>query len=289
MGLLDRVERVDRRAIFLVTLLAVLVPLLHPVGLPIHPTRKVVGLYETIDALPPGSVVYLATDWDPGGAPELYPMAQAALRHLFRRDMKVIAGTLWPTGGAMTSSVLREIAAEFGKEYGTDYLDLGFKDGREVAMVSIATDIAGVYPLDVRGAPTASYPIMQDVKGFDDVALLVSFSAGYPGTKEWLQQVQRRWGITMVSCTTGVGEPELVPNFQAGQLAGLAGGLAGAAEYEKLVGVPGSATRGMDAQSLGHLAIIALIAAGNAAFLAGRRRGGARGGGAGGGETVGSR
>ena len=264
---------VDRRYIFLIILVAVLVPLLKPIGLPIEPTTKVIGLYKTIEALPEGSVVYFATDWDPGSSAELYPMAQATLRHLFKRNMKVICGTLWPTAGPLAENVLKEIAAEFGKTYGEDYVNLGFKEGREVVMVSIATDIASVYPIDYYGKPTTSYPIMADVKDFHDVALLLNISGGYPGTKEWLQQVQRRFGMKMATCTTAVSEPEYVPNFQAGQLVGLVGGLAGAAEYERLIDVPGTATRGMDAQSLGHVAIIALIVMSNVAYLARKRSG----------------
>lgn len=268
-----RIEKIDRRFIFVLMLLAVLLPLLKPVGLPIEPTPKVIGLHKAIEALPEGSVIYFATDWDPGAAPELYPMAQATLRHLFRRNMKVICGTLWPTAGPLAENVLKEIADEAHKEYGVDYVNLGFKEGREVVMVSIATDITSVYPQDYYGRPTTSYPIMADVKDFHDIALLLNISGGYPGTKEWLQQVQKRFGMMMATCTTAVSEPEFVPNFQSGQLVGLVGGLAGAAEYESLIDVPGTATRGMDAQSLGHLAIIALIVISNAAYLMRKRAG----------------
>ncbi|MFN0152678.1 MAG: hypothetical protein ACKVU1_18400 [bacterium] len=270
-----RIEQLDRRVIFLLMFLAVLLPLLRPVGLPIVPTRKVIGLYDAIEGLPEGSVVYFAADWDPGGAAELMPMAEAALRHLFRRKMKVIAATTWPTAGPLTANALRKVAdEEFHLTYGVDYVDLGFKEGREIAMVSIATDIANAYPVDARGTPTASLPLMQRVKSFHDVAILLSVSAGYPGTKEWLQQVQGRWQLKTASLTTAVSEPEFVPNYQSGQLVGLVGGLAGAAEYETLIGVPGAATKGMDAQSLGHLVIIALIVVSNAVYLA--KRGKAR-------------
>ena len=272
-SLLDLIEGIDRRWLFLLMFLAVLLPLLRPIGLPIRPTRKVIGLYDVIEALPEGSVVYFATDWDPGASAELYPMARSTLRHLFRRNMKVIAATTWPTAGPLTENVLREVAeGEYHKEYGKDFVNLGFKEGREVVMVSIAQDIVGVFPTDMYGKPTAAYPIMDGVKDFHDVALLLNISGGYPGTKEWLQQVQRRWEIKMASCTTAVSEPEYVPNFQSGQLCGLVGGLAGAAEYERLIDVPGDATRGMDAQSLGHLMIIALIVVSNTAFLVRRRR-----------------
>jgi hypothetical protein len=51
--------------------------------------------------------------------------------------------------------------------------------------------------------------------------------------------------------------------MQSGQLKGLLGGMAGAAEYEKLRGEKGKATKGMDAQSLAHAFIALCIIAGN--------------------------
>jgi len=47
------------------------------------------------------------------------------------------------------------------------------------------------------------------------------------------------------------------------QLTGLLAGLKAAAEYETLIKTPGSATSGMDAQSIAHLIIIIFIAIGN--------------------------
>ena len=102
----------------------------------------------------------------------------------------------------------------------------------------------------------------------------MNISAGYPGTKEWIQQVQGRFSIDLVAGCTAVSAPEYYPYIQANQLQGLLGGLAGAAEYEALIELPGTATLGMDSQSLGHLAVIAFILVGNVLHLLSRRRGG---------------
>ena len=61
-----------------------------------------------------------------------------------------------------------------------------------------------------------------------------------PGTKEWVQQVQARFHLPMVSGCTAVSAPEYYPYLQSGQLQGLLGGMAGAAEYEKLRGEKGT-------------------------------------------------
>jgi hypothetical protein len=104
---------------------------------------------------------------------------------------------------------------------------------------------------------------MQHAKDYSSFPLIVSISAGYPGTKEWVQQVQARFHIAMVSGCTAVSAPEYYPYLQSGQLQGLLGGMAGAAEYEKARGEKGTATKGMDAQSMAHVFVAFMILLGN--------------------------
>jgi hypothetical protein len=108
---------------------------------------------------------------------------------------------------------------------------------------------------------------MRGVQNYANFPLLVNISAGYPGTKEWVQQVVSRYHLPMVAGVTAVSAPEYYPYLQAGQLKGLLGGMAGGAEYEVLIQKPALATRGMDAQSLAHLFIAFMILLGNLAFL----------------------
>jgi len=62
------------------------------------------------------------------------------------------------------------------------------------------------------------------------------------------------------------------PFLNSGQMVGMVAGLKGAAEYEKLIEIPGRAARGMDAQSIAHLVMIGFIVLGNIAYFMGRRR-----------------
>src|SRR5437867_6113555 len=94
---------------------------------------------------------------------------------------------------------------------------------------------------------------MQHVRDYTSFPLLVNMSAGYSGTKEWVQQVQARFHLRMVAGVTAVSAPEFYPYLQSHQLLGMLGGMAGAAEYEVARHEKGIATKGMDAQSLGHL------------------------------------
>ena len=134
-------------------------------------------------------------------------------------------------------------------------------------MVLMGQSIPNTFPQDIRGRDVMEYPIMRGVKNYSSFPLLVNISAGYPGTKEWVQQVVSRYHLPMVAGVTAVSAPEYYPYLQAGQLKGLLGGMAGGAEYEVLIGKPALATRGMDAQSLAHLFIAFMILLGNLAFL----------------------
>lgn len=276
---LDRIEKLDRRWIFLVMFVAISLPLFVRVDLPIRVTAEARGFYDAIEALQPGDVVYFAADYDPGSKPELDPMIQTALHHIFRQDVRVVGGTLWPAGAPLLEAGLK-IGEEYGKVYGTDYVNLGFKEGKENVMVQLGKSFRAIYPNDYYQSAMEDLPLMAEktpagkwkVDNFQSVKLIVNISAGYPGTKEWVQQVRTRYDIPIISGCTAVSAPEYYPYVQSGQLLGLLGGLSGAAEYEKLAGLSGWATTGMSAQSLGHVMIVLFIILGNVVYFLNRRR-----------------
>jgi hypothetical protein len=111
--------------------------------------------------------------------------------------------------------------------------------GGIVTLLGMGASIPNTYPSDYGGTPVGEIPLMQEVENFDDIAFVMEISAGTPGTREWVQQVQGRYRVALGSGTTAVGAPNFYPYVQSGQLSGLLGGLKGAAEYETLVGHPG--------------------------------------------------
>jgi hypothetical protein len=206
----------------------------------------------------------MSCDYDPGAKPELVPMTKTAFRHLLGKDCKVVVTVLWNAGPGLVEATLNEVAAEFpGKAYGVDWVNLGYKAGDDAVMVLMGQGIKNAFPRDYRGKVTADIPIMKNVRDYSSFPLLVNISAGFPGTKEWVQQVQSRFHLPMVSGCTAVSAPEYYPYLQSGQLLGLLGGMAGAAEYEKVRSEKGLATKGMDAQSLAHIFVAFCIVLGN--------------------------
>ena len=274
---LERLERLDRRWLFLVLGLLVLGPLLWPLNLPIEPSRPSRQFNDAIASLPEGCTVLMSCDYDPASRPELVPMTKTALRQLWRKHCKVVVTVLWNGGPAIVDQTIEETADEFrarGEKLvdGVDYVNLGYKAGNEAVMVLMGQGIKSTFPLDQHRHDTSTLPILRNVTNYSSFPLLVNISAGYPGTKEWVQQVNSRFHLPMISGCTAVSVPEYYPYLQAGQLRGLLAGMAGAAEYEQLQGERGLATHGMDAQSLAHLFVALCILLGNVVLWS--RRGG---------------
>jgi len=270
---IDRLLHLDRRWIFLTVFVVISFPFLRKVNIGIEPSPEVIGFHEAVAALEPGSAVYLAADVDPGSQAELLPMLRTAIHQLSAKNVRIVGGCLWPAGPPLLQEAFEEVAVGVhGKTYGNDFVNLGFKEGREAVMVLVANELRSAYPTDYVGTSTDDLPVLDGIKSFADISLLISISAGYPGTKEWVQQVQGRYSIPMVSGCTAVSAPEYYPYVQAGQLQGLLGGMAGAAEYEVLNGLEGDAAAAMDAQSLGHLVVLVFIVLGNVLHVVDARR-----------------
>lgn len=261
------IRRIDRRIIFTLIFVAVAWPLIQPLRLPMDVSPPVQRLYDAIEVLPAGSVVMLAGDYSPDTQPELQPMVETFLRHAFRKDLRVVVACLWPASPPLVETALIPLAIEFDKEYGVDYVNLGYMAGGTVTLLGMGASIPNTFPRDYGGVPVSQIPLMQEVENFDDIALVMEVSAGTPGTREWVQQVQGRFRITLLSGVTAVSAPNFYPYVQSGQLGGLLGGLKGAAEYETLIEAPGDATKGMDAQSVVHTLIVVFILLSNVVYF----------------------
>lgn len=272
-SLLDRLSHMDRRILFLIILACATIPLLLGVGPKMSVTPPVQGLYDAIDGLEPGSYVWLAADYDPGSKPELSPMNYALVEHLFRKDIRVISASLWAPGPPLAQAVFDEMAPAHGKQYGIDYVNLGFKEGREAVMVSVAEDLGRTFPEDQSGTPLDSIPMMAGISSIQDVEIIICVSAGYPGIKEWVQQIATRYDVMIGGGVTAVSGPEMYPYIQSGQLVGLLSGMKGAAEYEQLVGRPGLGIAGMAAQSSVHVMVVIFIIFANVIYFLEKRRG----------------
>ena len=260
--------RIDRRIIFLLIGLCTLFPLLYPVGLAIKVSPEVRSVYDKIETLPAGSVFLLSMDFDPASKPELYPQAIALLHHAFRKNLRVIAMTLWLPGTGMAAEVISRVADEMGKVSGRDYVFLGWSPGGSSVVINMGQDLYKAFPNEYfRHEPTKDLAVLKGVRNLRDVSYVVSLAAGTTGIETWYVFGKDKYKFELGGGCTGVIAPGLYPLLRSGQINGLIGGLRGAAEYEVLTGLKGQAMAGMDAQSATHFAIIVLVILCNTFFL----------------------
>lgn len=271
--ILLKLGRADRRIVFVLIAVVVLIPLLKPLGLPVRPTPTTQMVFDAIEALPVGSNVLVSFEYGPSTRPEIHPMAVAVLRHLFARDHRVFTTCLWPDGQFMAKDALDQVAKdELRLTYGEDYVLLGFRPGNEAVVKGIVSSIRYLYTMDYQNTLVDDIPMMKGIRNLQDFAFVFSLSAGYPGTIEWVQYGADPTGVPMSTGTTSIQVNEVIPYVNTGQVKGIIAGMPGAAEYEALINQAGLGQAGMDAQSIAHVVIVLFIILGNITYYIERKR-----------------
>ncbi len=288
---------IDRRIIFLIILLALSIPIFFHMSINIDVTKEVRTFYNAIEALPAGSIVLISCDYDPGSEPELQPMAEAGFRQIIRNHLKFVIIGLWPQGPMQANKALNVINEAKGKffiegtdtllvgrdiivvgsdtiRYGRDFINLGYQAGNELIIQRLGSSVKAAFPNDARfGRPIESFPIMNGLNKLSDFDFIFNLSAGYPGTVEWVQFAVDRFHVACGAGNTAVQAPQVYPYLDTGQLSGLMGGMKGAAEYEKLVGIKAKATMAMVSQTFAHIFVVLFIIIGNVAYFVTRGKG----------------
>ena len=241
--------------IYLLIFIAVTIPLFFPLGLKHKVTREVEKFYQTVEELPTGSAVIVSFDFEASTIAETKPLAQAVLRHLFSKDISVIALSMLAEGTGLGYKFSAETSEEFNKKYSDDYVFLGFRPQYQATILGLGEDFSKVFPEDYLGNQLSTLSLTQKVKDYSGIALIISIADG-DLPQYWVDYAQTRYQKKVLAAVTAVMATSYYPYLSSGQFSGLVGGLKGAAEDETLLGQTGLGTKGMEAESLGTLMII---------------------------------
>ncbi|MBK9119512.1 MAG: hypothetical protein IPM18_07905 [Phycisphaerales bacterium] len=281
--------RLDRRWIFLLMGVAVMIPIIAKMEFEEQPTKITQDVFDLIESLPAGSRVLLPFDYDPGSKPELQPMATALAWHCARKGHKLYFLALWPLGPEMIEETIETVLKrDFPHyRYGIDYVNLGFKPGDEGVIKVVVSNLPSLFPTDHRGRSLSRMEMTRDLVNIRSMDAIVNVSAGYPGTKEWVQYAATPYGLKIVAGCTGVQSPLMYP-YIPDPLVGLLGAIKGAAEYEAALAAAypeywadpeGTGSRAdfrqgvrrMGPQLIAHCVILLLIILGNVALFVHRK------------------
>ncbi len=285
MNFFSKLMQLDRRWVYLLLVIVCLSAYYADFTVPTIVENETKAIYDFIEALEPGEIIFVAVDYDPSSQAELHPMTYALVEHAFRKDLKVIFTALSQNGPGMVDQALRDLTDSLklpktyngifyeGKEIvnGVDYTFLGYKPYYAIVITAMGQDYRILFPSDYYGTPLDSIPMMKRVHNYDDISLLVDISSGSI-TDAWISYGQGKFDFPLALGLTGVMTAQYYPFLQSKQIMGLMGGLLGAAQYEHLADNPGLAKDGMRVQLPAHLLIILFIIIGNVGYLVTRYR-----------------
>ena len=209
---------------------------------------------------------------------EMDLQANAIVRDLVRRQVKIIALSTLETGPQIAQRILDQAAADsLNYRYGSEYLNLGFLPGHEAGLAQLAANGLPLNSQDfVQKQSLGSHPITANVRTLRDVALVVELAGSEEPLKMWMEQVQSRGDARIVAGVSAGVEPKARAYRNAQQLVAVLSGLVGAAQYEILSNQPGLALTSVNAQSAAQVVLIAIIVLGNIVYWISRARGKAK-------------
>ena len=260
----------DPRPIYLLLIVVITIPLVSHTLLPVPISDTTRGVYDFIQNLAstkPNSLVVLSFDYSTSLVPELHPQAIVVTQHLFMLPLKVIFVAQWTDGPALTDAAL-DLVDKGTKKYGVDYATLGYIPN-VATLIGMTTDIQQFFPVDTRGNPTSSLPIIQEFPAAKQASFVMSFSGGEPGLDNYLQFWETPFKIATAVGAPAISAPGYMPFYNSKQIVGIMVSMRAAAEYEFLihdVDLTG-AVSAMVAQSASLWLIAIMVIVGNCAYL----------------------
>ena len=266
----DRMNQIDRRVIYLVLAIVLMIPMFRPVGFPIYEDPLAVEFYETISSMPAGSTILYSADFDADGLAELRPMLEVMIDLSLQKGHRIVLMTLWAAGNNLLIDWTNKVFLEREAVYGEDYINLGYIPSYAGFLEASRTNFHAACNggVDNERQLLSGFPIMADIRVASDFDAVVCFSIGDPGYTHWVQFWSATGEVqTILAGVVSVNYPGALNAYNAGNLRAVVAGINGAATLEKCHGTRGRAYGASDAQSFGHLAIIAFLILGNIGYF----------------------
>lgn len=281
----------DRRVIFLLVLIALSVPLLYRYTIKPARMKSAEKLFNIVQEMSKedGKVAFVAFDFGPNTKAENAAQAQVVLEHLMRKRIPVILFSQYALADPFLRAIpetvkelLERESPDQKWEYGTDWVNLGYRPGSSLIIQSIpkSTNLAETFVVDAFSSPLRDFPIFSQPITLKNIALLFQVT-GLVGTfdnyVQFFQMTDYRpqFGHGCTSITI----PEAYIYLDSGQLNGLLEGIAGAAWYSELMSrehpqrIEDDALLINTGLGIAHLLLIGLIIVGNISGFILKRQG----------------
>jgi hypothetical protein len=267
--IVDRFLDLDRRIIYVIVIICLAAPLLNPWGLPIAVSNLTQDFHNEVQALQPGDVVVLACDIESGMLGTNLPQAIVTAKELWDKPgIKILQVAFYRADGAINFETLVKpvVEDESKKKYGVDWVNLGYLEGKEAALVAFGSDI-DYNGKDYYGNSLAGMEVLEGVESMDDCDLLILIGGMH---LEATRQLAAPYPCKTNLGITALGVADYIAYKQAGMVDGILNDLTGAAEYEFLTGRPGRAIISSDALSAAHIFLLVIVILVNIIYISTR-------------------
>jgi len=264
----------DPRWIWLLFMVGIIIPLVRPIGLPLSISENTMAVYEAIESVPEGGLVFLSPDYALENRGEMQAMLVAMTKYFIHRDINIIsAGFYGTTSPMLMEEAMNEVGLEeHGKEYGEYFVNLGYLPGEEATIATLGIDVHALVRVDFYGKPISEIPLMDRFRSAEDIDLVISLAAGNEYPEKWIRQWQVKYDTKITGGAVAMIYPMLLSYVASDQLSGYLDSSRGAAEFELVTNNPGGAILTMDAQSVGHVVAILAIVICNLNYLVSKKK-----------------
>lgn len=268
----DRLQTIDGRVFYWILFIALMIPFIKPIGLPIAITPTTRGLYDELAKVQPGDVCLLSISSGVSAWAECLPAMVASVKMLVRQEAKIICWGMGHVDVDITwNKILSQVPELETYTYGEDYAYFGFIPTQETTIALLGSNIRGVFTLDKDGTPIDDLPVMQGVNTANDFRLVLTSDTGDVGSY-YVRQWHTNYGIPVAEVGIAMLGSSYMPYIHSGELFGMTVGSRGGAELETLIGSPGDATITMDAINVSHILVVIAIVLANVGYFATRER-----------------
>lgn len=280
---LAKLANVRRTTIYAVLFVAAGLPFVVPIRMSPIVWNETHSAFELTDATPPDKVLAINSQWIAGSQGENWPEYEAIVSHCMLKGIKFVVFGLDsdPLAPQMAEAINEKQAAQYGRKYGVDWVNLGLSRGAPLTMAAIGRNVKSVYRTDFRGTATDDFrklPLMRQVVNAKSFQAL--WVVDYQPNLDWTVFLDPRGETPILFASAGMVSTGYYPYIASKQLKGMLVGVRGAAEYETLLREKyGDRFIDKDLRggkllvplAFGHLVIILFIVAGNIGILAARR------------------
>jgi len=224
--------------------------IVSPLGLPVITTTQSVAFYDQIEATEPGSNALILYDVSAAMYPSVGVPTEPMFRHIMEHGLNVIVLCGGPDGPVLLESFLgtpgeNKIEEMEGKEYGVDWVNLGYIAGGETMYVSFGSDVHGTVVKDYYGTPVEDIELLENVKSADDFDIVIFCQAGSTAIDATVRVFSSTYDKTLIGAV-GSSQYTATLVYYPDLVSGLLNGVKGGGEYESILNKPGPNLAGSD-------------------------------------------